>query len=430
MHRDEILKRRTFSRRTFIIGLAKIGIFGAIGLRLYNLQIKNWHKYHTLSDKNRIRLLLVTPKRGLIFDRNNIVLARNLRSYRLLINKAEKPNLEKIKEILETILPLSDEEKAHINKKLSNYKSSSDLLLLDQLTWDEVCKIEVNSANLHGIMLDLNQTRSYPYGPATAHLLGFVGMPDTKDSNGPIFLNKPDIKIGKSGIEKTYEDVMQGQIGIKKVEVNASGSIVRELDYRQPAPGYDLILTIDSKLQRFCFNQLDPKGAACVVMNVKNGQILALCSTPSFDPNLLLSSSKNSYWQEILKLSGTPLLNKATNSLYPPGSIFKLVVALAALESSVPPNTTFECTGQYNVGNINFHCWKDDGHGVLNLVDAISQSCNCYFFNLARRIGIDRINYFAEELGLGEANYEGINCLNSVIPGKRWKMNKTRLADW
>ncbi|MBN8827141.1 MAG: penicillin-binding protein 2 [Sphingobacteriia bacterium] len=414
-----------------MLGMGKLSLLSLLGSRMYYLQISESEKYKTLSDSNHIRLLPVPPKRGLIVDRNNNILALNKINYRVLLTKENNEHLElTIKKLVE-LLELRGDEKEDFEQKILSQKKQSTVMLFDNLTWRDLSVIELNIPDLPGVYVEVGQIRYYPYNISCAHLIGYVGTVGKDEIRNEAVIYHPDYKIGKNGVEKFFDERLQGVAGYKQVEVDAYGYNVRELSFNESIPGEDIPLGLNIKIQDLIYNNiLEGKDAAVVAMDIHTGEILAMCSTPSFDPNKFTQGISKDYWQKLTNNKHLPLINKTISQQYPPGSVFKTVAALAAVESGIDPNMRVECNGGMYVGNHKFHCWKHEGHGALNLEQAIQHSCNIYFYNIVKRIGFDKISEVAKQLGLGDRiNIGLIGEVAGIIPNREWKKKKLK-QEW
>jgi len=295
---------------------------------------------------------------------------------------------------------------------------------LENLSWSEFSRVNVRLPNLPGIQPDVGESRHYPLGDAFAHLVGYVGVRSEKEATGEPLLELPGFRVGKSGIEKSRESVLRGSAGNSQVEVNALGRVIKQLDRQEGEQGGDVVLTIDSALQMFTADRIGNESAAAVVLDIHTGDILAMCSTPGFNPNSFNLGIDHDEWRELLENPRKPLINKAIRGQYPPGSTFKMIVALAALEAgAVGPDHQVFCSGSVELGNHTFHCWKKHGHGRLNLTEALEQSCDVHFYEIAKRVGVNRIAEMAERFGLGRRI--GIDIGGErpgLIPTKEWKL--------
>lgn len=425
--RDELKRGRIFSRRSLVLGGAQGLLLSGLAARLYQLQIIQEDEYKTLSDSNRIKLFLIPPLRGKILDRTGTEVASNKHYYRILLNPGEIENLHTTLNRLGMILNISEQQKQYFIEKISSIKGHAPILLYDHLSWEEVSKIEINAPDLPGIFVDRGQIRYYPYGHMLAHITGYIGAPSKKelDSRNPLFKH-PDFKVGKSGIEKIFDTNLRGHPGIKRIEVNAYGRSVRELSVEESNPGNDLQITLDSHLQKLLHEHLPKTGASAVVIDSYTGNILGLHSTPTFDPNRFAGGITQKEWHSLINNPNSPLINKAIGRTYPPGSIFKIMVALAALkEGVISPRTTIYCPGYVDLGNRRFHCWKEEGHGKVNLSSSIMQSCNTYFYEISKKVGIENIAKVARSFGFGDLfDLELPGETAGLMPNKKWKRKK------
>lgn len=422
-------KRRNFiTRRVFILGAIKTSLFAAIISRLYWLQIVQSDKYKTYSDSNRIRMTLIPPLRGKILDRNGLPLAINQNYYRILFDPTSTNKRKEIIERVAKLLKLDEENSKIMLKKAASYNSITPLLLYEHLSWSQVAAIEVNMPDLPGVSIELGQRREYTMHEISPHILGYLGPVTQKEIKINPLLNHPDFKIGNHGIEELYENMLRGQAGIRKMEVNAFGLAVNEISRIDAISGKDLKLSLDKKLQEYASKRLDGLSASVVVMDVNDGSLLCVASSPGFDPNRFSYKMTNNYWQKLRQNTKKPLINKALANQYPPGSTFKLVVALAALKEGIDPNINIHCNGYMYLGRVRFGCWRDGGHGSLDMMGAIMHSCNIYFYNLAKKIGVEKIAQMAKNLGLGEVSSLDLPGEKpGLVPNSSWKKNKFKI---
>lgn len=416
-------KNRVLSFRVAVIIFCNLLAFGVIMARLYFLQVVEADKYKTLSDENRISTRFLVPPRGLIFDRNGEPIAKNEQDFQALLIAEQTSDIKETLDIFKKILPPDKEEESKIARNLKNKRRFIPVKIKDNMTWDEVAKILLHAPDLPGIEIDEGLQRSYPYADIYAHVLGYVGPVSEKDKKDSPQYMVPGFKIGKSGLEKFYDYKLQGKGGTIKLEVNAYGKVMNEIERNSGKEGENLTLTLDARLQKAAYEAFGEESGAAVVLNVRTGEILALVSTPSFNPNLFTNGISYKHWNELLNNERTPLVNKAVSGQYSPGSTFKVVVALAALESGVIDiNTRFFCSGGLDVGNIRFHCWKHSGHGSLNVIEALKHSCDIFFYETAMKVGIDKINEMATKLGMGQKLNIGLdNEKSGLIPTRAWK---------
>ena len=418
---------KTFSRRAFLIGAGKLGFLGVLGARLGYLQVKEAQKYKTLSDNNRINMNLMAPSRGLIRDRKGVVLADNIQNFRVNIISEQTESPKKTLEDLAKIIKL---EKHEINKVLSDISKVRRFVpvqVKENLGWDDVAKVEVHLPELPGLFIEEGEIRRYQHKKSTAHLIGYVGLVNaTEIEQGDPVLTVPGFRVGKTGIEKALDPVLRGRAGSIKREVDARGRIVRTLEKDFGQKGATVDLTIDAEFQDFTQTILDrEKSASAVVMNAKNGALYSLASSPSFDPNMFSKSISATDWERLLNNPAKPLTNKAIAGQYPPGSTFKMVTAMAALEAGViDHNTTHHCPGHLDMAGHRFHCWKKAGHGRMNLVEALSQSCDVFFYKISSEVGIQRIAEMSKRMGLGQILPLDIaNVRPGLVPTKEWKLS-------
>lgn len=416
-------KSRVVERRTLVVIAFNLLAFAVIVARLYFLQVKEADKYKMMSDENRISTRFLVPPRGLIFDRNGEIIAKNEQDFQALMVAEQTPDIAETLKTFKQIVPLTEGEEQKIRKDLKNKRRFIPIKLKDNLSWNEVSKILLHAPDLPGVEINEGLSRYYPYADIYAHVLGYVGPVSDKDKkDNPLYM-VPGFKIGKSGLERYFDYKLQGKGGTIKLEVNAYGRVMNEIERNSGEEGQSLTLTLDARLQRAAYEAFDEESGAAVVLNVRTGEILALVSTPSFDPNLFTNGISYKHWNALLKNERTPLVNKAVSGQYSPGSTFKVVVALAALEAGVIDlNTRFNCSGGLDVGNIRFHCWRHSGHGSLNVVEALKHSCDIFFYETAMKLGIDKIHDMAVKLGMGDVLEVGLdNEKAGIIPTKAWK---------
>lgn len=416
-------KSRVVERRTLVVIAFNLLAFAVIVARLYFLQVKEADKYKMMSDENRISTRFLVPPRGLIFDRNGEIIAKNEQDFQALMVAEQTPDIAETLNTFKQIVPLTEGEEQKIRKDLKNKRRFIPIKLKDNLSWNEVSKILLHAPDLPGVEINEGLSRYYPYADIYAHVLGYVGPVSDKDKkDNPLYM-VPGFKIGKSGLERYFDYKLQGKGGTIKLEVNAYGRVMNEIERNSGEEGQSLTLTLDARLQRAAYEAFGEESGAAVVLNVRTGEILALVSTPSFDPNLFTNGISYKHWNALLKNERTPLVNKAVSGQYSPGSTFKVVVALAALEAGVIDlNTRFNCSGGLDVGNIRFHCWRHSGHGSLNVVEALKHSCDIFFYETAMKLGIDKIHDMAVKLGMGNVLEVGLdNEKAGIIPTKAWK---------
>ena len=431
MHRDSE-RMRTFTRRALLLGGAQLALFGALAGRLYYLQAVNADQYALLADENRINHRLVPPDRGRIFDRNGVPLARNSPTYRVLVVREQTTDLHATLEALARLIALPEERIQEVIAEVRARRPFVPLTVREDLNWTEVARISIHSPDLPGVTLVSGLIRDYPLGDITAHVLGYVAPVAEQELTGDPLLELPEFRIGKNGIEKIYDGELRGRAGLIRFEVNALGREIKPLYREDGEPGHDIKLTLDLDLQRYVHERLSAEPSACaVVLDVRTGEVLALASVPTFDPRAFINGLGHETWREWTSNPKAPLVNKAIAGQYPPGSTFKLLVALAALEAGVVgPDHEVVCPGFMQLGRSRFHCWRPYGHGRLKLVDAIAQSCDVYFYDLARKLGVDAIADMARRFGLGQRlDIDLPGERPGLVPDRAWKL-ATRGVPW
>ena len=423
MNREEQRRRRTFARRAAILAAGKLGLMAALGGRLYQLQILDGDRYRTKAEENRINLRLLAPRRGAIVDRAGVALARNRRNYCLVLAPEEAGDLERALDAVARWVPLDDAARARVLDEAAGKRPFVPVLVSEHLSWRQVAAVEVNAPELPGVSIEVRRTRDYPHGPALAHVLGYVGAATPEEAESDPLLSLPGFPVGRNGAEKTHDAALRGGAGSLQVEVNAHGRVIRELSRREGPPGRDVRLTVDLGLQRFAAGRLEGESASAVLLDVRGGGVLALASTPAFDPNAFSRGIAASDWRRLVDNPRAPLTNKAVSGQYPPGSVFKLAVALAALEAgAVDPGDRVFCGGRILLGDHAFHCWKRGGHGWMDMRDGIARSCDVYFYDTALKAGIERIAAMAARLGFGERlGVELPNEARGLVPTPGWK---------
>ncbi len=424
-----IRKEDIINRRMFIIGAAKIIIFTGIISRLFSLQISDNKKYLTLSDKNRIREWKLPPTRGNIFDYFGNVIAGNLKVYQLHIIPEQVENFNYLLSRLKTLLQLSDKKISNILKLKKRLKPWESIIVSENLSWSEFVKVNNYLYDLVGVKPVMTISRNYPFNDIYTHVLGYVSQPNEND----ILQNKiiqerfvPGMKVGKLGLEKTLENYLIGTNDIQRYEVNAYGKRINQLEYQKGKQGSKIRLTVDTEVQKLSAKLLDGKAGSISVMDIYTGEVVAMYSSPSYNPNLFLFGISKDEWELIRNNPLKPLINKTLSGIYSPGSTIKPIVALSALENNIiSPNFKVRCTGKTELYGQTFHCWKEKGHGVVSLNNAMKQSCDTYFYEIARLLGVDRLKVTAQKFGLGEKvlgeYFE--NEKKGLFPNTSWKKN-------
>jgi len=420
--RDEEIRRTVFTRRAIMYGAVQLGLFGFLASRLYQLQVVEGGRYATLAEENRVSARLIGAPRGRITDRAGTLVAGNRLNWRALLVAEQTSDVASTLENFSRIIPLTENERARVDREQRRRRRFVPTIVREFLTWEEMAHIEVNAPDLPGILIDVGTTRQYPEGENLAHMVGYVAPPSDRDLGSDPILQLPGARVGRAGIERFHENILRGRAGSVQLEVNATGRIIRELDRREGIPGQDIELSVDSELQRIVRGKIED-GTSVVVMNARNGELLAMASNPSFDPNIFNSGVSAAQWRQWTAGRSTPLINKATNGLYAPGSTFKMVVGLAGLDARVVgPGERIVCPGHLDFGDSRFHCWNRSGHGALDMRAAIKNSCDVYFYEVARRVGINRIAAMARRFGLGvdlEIDLPGVR--RGLAPTREWR---------
>ncbi|WP_193182046.1 penicillin-binding protein 2 [Nisaea sediminum] len=461
--------KRAFTRRSLILGAGQLGLVGALGARLYYLQVVEADRYRTLSEENQFNLELLPPTRGLILDRNGIEIASNEDNFRVDLVPEQTNDVRATIEALRQIVHVDEWNIKRVLKEVSRKRSFVPVTVVENLTREDISRVAVNAPYLPGVRIEEGRSRHYPFGSKAVNVTGYVAAVSDSELTGDPVLELPDFRIGKSGIEKLFDERMRGAAGRRQVEVNALGRIIRKLPGDDGQPGQNIQLTLDMDLQTYAHGRLEigtservpiadirvqealarsgvPKrylenedgtvfldkdgnivpgeSGGAVVMDVHTGEIHALASTPGFDPNNFNKGLSARDWEDLLSNPRHPLTNKAIAGTYPPGSTFKMIVALAALEAGVAgPETRVFCNGHMDLGNARFHCWKRWGHGHMDVITALEQSCDVYFYEVAKRVGIDRIAEMARRFGLGESlAIELPGERGGLIPTREWKL--------
>ena len=432
---DTEANHRLITRRTALLGGAQLLFIGALGARMQFLQVDQADQFRMLAEENRINIRIIPPARGEVFDRNGIPLARNVPSYRIVMVREDAGDIEDVIERLAAVVALDPEE---TERALAEMKRSAPFLpvtVADEVTWQDLSRVSVNAPALPGVTPEVGLSRVYPRGSDFAHVLGYVGPVSDYDlerlEDPDQLLRIPRFQIGKVGVEAKAESALRGKGGAKRVEVNATGRVMRELDRREGTPGSDLQLTVDADLQGYVQARIAEESASAVIMDVRSGDLMAISSAPSFDPNLFVRGISNRDYNALTGNKYRPLASKSVQGAYPPGSTFKMITAMAALEEGlIGPDDTAYCPGHLEVAGRRFHCWKRAGHGWVNLQNSLKQSCDVYYYDLALKVGIEKISAMANRFGLGERHNVPMSAVvKGLTPTKAWK-NQTYGADW
>ena len=426
--RDNEESYRRISRRAILLGGGMLGMMGVLGFRMRHLQVDQADQFRLLADENRINIRLIPPARGRIFDREGRIVAENIPSYRISMVREEAGDVRQVIERLSTLVDLDPDELDRALTDLERLRGDTPVTIAERVTWDEISRVAVNAPALPGVTPEVGLSRHYPMKNAYAHLVGYVGPVSDRDLekiDAPdALLLIPRFQIGKIGLEAENEDALRGDAGTKRVEVNAAGRVMRELDRKEGQSGADMQITIDSALQSYTHARLSGESAAAVVIDCETGDILASVSTPSFDPNLFVRGISVTDYNALLNNEYRPLPNKAVQGIYPPGSTFKMATALAAMEDTqLDLNETVYCPGFMEISDRRFHCWKRGGHGNVDFNTSIRDSCDVYYYEMAQRVGIEKISAMAERLGLGmRYDLPLTSVAAGLAPTKDWKI--------
>ena len=416
-----------FNRRTFFLYLFKISLFSLVGWRLYNIQIFNSSKYKTLSKKNQIDLEIIFPIRGKIFDRNNNLIARNEKVFDLYLIPEKTNSINNTLNSLSKFIKIDFSKRRKIIELSSKVKKFQKIKIFENISWKELEKIESNKYNLQGIFISEDYLRVYPYKEIFSHLLGYISKPNQKELSLPFISKMPNLDIGKQGLEKSFNPILVGKAGQREIEVNSSGRVIREISKIESVQGEEIHLSLDLRIQEYVVNLLNTYRAGSVnVINIKTGEILCMASTPSYDPNKIIEKPNTLYWESLLSNNLSPLTNRSIQGLYAPGSTFKMIVAIAALKHGIiNTSSTHSCSGKIEYGDRLYHCWKTNGHGSMHIVEAIKQSCDVFFYEISKELGIDKIAAVAKDFGLNHTFEISLqNQKKGIIPTKKWKKNK------
>ncbi|MDC0441454.1 penicillin-binding protein 2 [Candidatus Pelagibacter ubique] len=424
-----VKKVQTINRRMFIIGAAKFVVFTGIIARLFSLQITENKKYLTLSDKNRLRQWKLPPTRGVFIDYFENIIAGNIKTYQLHVIPEEVEDLKYLMVRLKEILTISNHDFQKIIKQKDKQKPWETLIISKNLTWKQFTTVNYFLHDLVGVKPVLSVSRDYPFDENYTHILGYVSEANEKDIlNNEIIKNThvPGLKVGKTGLEKTFENDLIGTNGIERYEVNAYGKRIKQINYQDGLNGNTIQLTIDTEVQKLCNELLKNVAGSISVMDIYTGEIVAMQSSPSFDPNLFLFGINQDDWQLIRNNPLKPLVNKTLSGLYSPGSTYKPIVALSALENGIiDENFKVNCKGKIEMYGQTYHCWKKRGHGIVDLKSAMKQSCDTYFYEIARKLGVDRLKETSIKFGLGEKVLNKTFSIEKrgLIPDTKWKKN-------
>ncbi|MEZ5899415.1 MAG: penicillin-binding protein 2 [Hyphomicrobiaceae bacterium] len=429
---EERQARRTFTRRAILMGGAQLLGFSAVAWRLFQLQVLDEGRYDPLADENRTSLQVLIPKRGRIVDRNGVVLADNEETFRVTLTPALAGDVRGVLDRFRRFVPLQQDEVEQIAKRAKRQSRNTPITIASDITFDLLARINLYAPQLPGIRTEVAWRRRCRAGMAAGHVVGYVGSVERLSIDDDALTRMPDVRIGKTGVEAGLEQELRGDGGVQKIEVDARGRMMRRLEVRDPVPGRDVRLTIDTNLQRVVFERLrNERRGACVVLDVKGGEIVAMASTPSYDPALVTDAADDVAWRQLVADKEKPLLNRAIGGQYPPGSTFKMATALAGLHmGAIRSDDKVTCRGYFDLADHRYRCWKRGGHGSVSMHEALRESCDVYFFELARRLGIDAIADMARMLGLGEVYNCGLPQQKAgLVADPDWKRGKLN-AGW
>jgi len=420
-------KANLISRRMFILSTIKVGVFVSIISRLFYLQISENIKYRSLSDKNRFREWKLVPQRGIIEDFFGNKIADNTQTFQLYMTPEDVPNLEELFFKLSKIIDFNETKRKRLIKRLKKRKPWEPIIVSDNLSWPEFSKLNLFLHEMQGVKPVVALARKYSEDGSSSHIVGYVSEVSVKDLESTEWLreiNVPGLKIGKNGLEKFLNKRIVGQPGIQRFEVNAYGKRIKELELFKGNAGENFRTTLDQEVQKFTSELIKKKSGSVCVMDIYTGDIVSLVSNPTFDPNKFVHGISQEDWQALIKDTKKPLINKSMAGLYPPGSTIKPIVALSALENDViSPKFTVECRGSVDLYDRTYHCWKEKGHGFMNLRNGIKQSCDIYFYEVARRLGVDRLSVTAKQFGLGQKVLGTfLEERSGVVPNTKWKL--------
>ena len=433
--RETAQSTTSITRRGLLLGGAQLAFAGLLATRMRNLQIDQADEFRLLAEENRINIRLLPPARGRIFDRNGKVIAENEPTYRITLVREDAGDVDLVISRLSQLVELDEDD---LNRALTEMKRTKPFLpvtVADRVDWDAISRVAVNAPALPGITTEVGLSRVYPQAETFAHVAGYVGPVSERDlsryEDPPQVLLIPRFQVGKVGVENKHEDLLRGKAGAKRVEVNAAGRVMRELDRREGVAGSDVQLTLDSDLQDYVRVRLGEESASAVVIDLETGDLRAIASAPAYDPNKFVRGISVPDYAALRDNDHRPLASKTVQDVYPPGSTFKMVTALAAMDAGLmTPDDTIWCPGHLEVSGRKFHCWKSSGHGHVSLEQSLRESCDVYYYELALKVGIERIAAMGRRLGLGEAHDVPMSAgTRGLMPDKEWKLRE-RGAEW
>lgn len=426
-YRDQEESARKVTRRALFMGGCMSAMVAVLGARMRYLQVDQADEFKLLAEENRINIRLIPPSRGLIQDRNGKLIAGNEQNYRVTLTREDAGDVKEVMARLSHVIPLTAEDMDRALKDIGKNSPFVPVAVAERLPWDDFARVAVNLPTLPGVNPEVGLSRHYPRLEDFAHVVGYVGPVSEKDlkddPNPDPLLGIPKFQIGKVGVERWMEPVLRGKAGTKRIEVNSVGRVMRELERVEGTAGADIRLTIDADIQNFCQARLGNESAACVLIDVTNGDLVAIASAPSFNPNLFVRGISQADYSALMANDHRPLADKSVQGAYPPGSTFKMVTALAALDAgAINSETTVYCPGWYELGGRRFHCHSRAGHGRLNLDGALTKSCDVFFYDVSQRVGIDKIAEMGRRLGLGQRHDLPMSAISEgIVPDKAWK---------
>ena len=423
-------RKEQFSRRAFIFTGGTGLLFAGVGARLFDLQVRRYDDFERLARENQFNRRVLKPLRGEILDRFGRTLASNRQNFRLLLIPDQTPDIHAALARLEQFVSLPEARKERLLREIRRTGGVNPVEVADNLTWDEFTKVSFELPELPGAAPEVGETRDYPLGSASAFVIGYVGaaterdLASAQDEEERVLLRQPGFKVGRDGLERTYENRLRGVAGQMQVRVNAHGRVIEEITDSAvpPKQGETLAVTIDADLQLAAMKELEGESASAVVIDIATGDILVLASTPAFDPNLFNTGIPANLWKELNESPYKPLVNKPLGGVYPPGSTFKMVTAIAAQRAGIPQSHSVFCRGKTYYGNRFFHCWKRGGHGTVDMKNSLKHSCDVFYYDVAQRLDIDLIADTAQKLGLGQSY--GLDIpgeRGGVVPSREWK---------
>ncbi|WP_411837604.1 penicillin-binding protein 2 [Paracoccus sp. ME4] len=429
--REILDSTRQISRRGLMLAGIQIATVTTLALKMRSMQLDHAEEYRLLADGNSIKIRLLPPSRGLILDRNGIIIAGNEQNYRVTLTREEAGgDVAPVLHRLAQLIPMTDARIAELTEEFGRRSAITPIVLADRLTWEQFSAIAVNAPSLPGVTPESALSRAYPRAGDFAHVMGYVGPVSDYDLSriedpDPVLL-LPDFQLGKIGVEGRLEETLRGKAGSRRVEVNSAGREMRQLSRQEGEQGASVQLTLDAALQNYAAQRMGTESAAAVVIDCETGELLTICSSPSFDPNKFVRGISSAEYRALMDHDHRPLADKTVQGVYPPGSTFKMVTLMAGLEAGViDANTNFYCPGYTTLGNRRFHCWSRGGHGSVNAIKSLEESCDVYYYELSQRVGIDRIAEMARKLGLGQRHDLPMSAVaEGIAPDRAWKMER------